>query len=263
MKTILSLLLLIGSFESHASGPVTESVLEYKQGDTVLEGFVARPATKDLKRRPAIVIVHAWMGITDYEKTRAKQIASELGYVAFAADIYGKATRPKNQEEAAQFAGKYRDGDRKLLRERINAAIAEAKKRRDVDPTKVIVAGYCFGGTAALEAGRSGADVAGIVSFHGGLNTKSPDDAKKIKGKVLALHGGDDPYVPVSEVQAFEDEMRKAGVDWQLISYGGAVHSFTHFDQPMKPGAGAGYNEKADKRSWIAFKNFTEEVFNR
>ncbi len=243
------------------AAPTTESPAEYKQGDTVLEGFVSRPATKDLKRRPAIVIVHAWMGLSDYEKARAKQMANELGVVAFAADIYGKGVRPKNTDEASKLASQYRDGDRSLLRARVNAAIDEVKKRRDVDASKVIVAGYCFGGTAALEAGRSGADVAGIVTFHGGLGTKTPDDAKKIKGKVLALHGADDPYVNADEVKGFEEEMRKAGVDWQIIKYGGAVHSFTHFDQPMKPGAGAGYNEKADKRSWAAFKDFTAEVF--
>lgn len=259
----LALFALLFTHLALATASTNEETVGYKQGETALEGFVSRPATKDLKKRPAIVIVHQWMGLTEYEKTRAKQMASEMGVVAFAADIYGKSARPKSQEEAGKLAGQYRDGDRTLLRARVNAAIDEVKKRKDVDPTKVIVAGYCFGGTTALEAGRSGAEIAGIVSFHGGLSNKKPEDAKNIKGKVLVLHGADDPYVNADEEKAFEDEMRKAGVDWELVKYGGAVHSFTHFDQPMKPGAGAGYNENADKRSWAKFKTFADEVFKR
>ena len=129
-----------------------------------------------------------------------------------------------------------------------------------VDTKRTAAMGYCFGGTTVLELARSGADVAAVVSFHGGLNTPNAADAKSINGRVLALHGADDPYVPALEVSAFEEEMRKANVDWQLVAYGGAVHSFTDWNAGGDNSKGAAYNEKADKRSWEAMKVFFAEV---
>ena len=121
--------------------------------------------------------------------------------------------------------------------------------------------GYCFGGTTALEVARSGAEVAGTVSFHGDLSSPAPEDAKKIRGRVLALHGADDPFVPAAQVAAFEEEMRKAGVDWELVAFGGAVHSFTLKGAGNDNSKGAAYNEKADLRSWVLYKDFLSEVF--
>ena len=129
------------------------------------------------------------------------------------------------------------------------------------DPTRIAAIGYCFGGTTVLELARSGADIAGVVSFHGGLSSPTPGDAKNIKAKVLALHGADDPNVPPKEVAAFEDEMRQAGVDWQLVAYGGAVHSFTDWNAGNDNAKGAAYNERADRRSWEAMKQFFAELF--
>jgi dienelactone hydrolase len=120
--------------------------------------------------------------------------------------------------------------------------------------------GYCFGGTTVLEIARSGAELAGVVSFHGGLATPNPDDAKNVKGKILVLHGADDPFVPPKQVIAFQEEMRNAGMDWQMVSYGGAVHSFTNPDSGNDPSKGAAYNEKADRRSWEAMKVFFAEI---
>lgn len=125
-----------------------------------------------------------------------------------------------------------------------------------MDVDRIAVIGFCFGGTTALELARSGALIKGAVSFHGGLSTPRPADANNIKAKILVLHGADDPYVPTSEVQAFEDEMNAAGVDWQLIKYSGAVHSFTNPDAGHDNAKGAAYHERADKRSWIAMKGF-------
>ncbi|MGD0233812.1 MAG: dienelactone hydrolase family protein, partial [Syntrophorhabdales bacterium] len=129
------------------------------------------------------------------------------------------------------------------------------------DTKRMAAIGYCFGGTAALELARDGADITGFVSFHGGLQTPTSDDAKNIRGKVLVLHGADDPLVPPNEVLAFEEEMRKALVDWQMVIYGGAVHSFTNPGAGDDPSRGAAYNEKADKRSWEAMKSFFQEIF--
>jgi dienelactone hydrolase len=129
------------------------------------------------------------------------------------------------------------------------------------DTKRVAAIGYCFGGTTVLEIARSGADIAGVASFHGALDTPNPGDAKNIKCKVLALHGGDDPYVPRKDVEAFEDEMRVGGVDWQLNVYSGAVHAFTNPEAGDDNSKGAAYNAKADRRSWDAMKLFFVEIF--
>lgn len=232
--------------------------IEYRHGDVVLSGYVAYP--KDAKGKlPAVLICHQWMGLTEYERMRAEETA-KLGMVAFALDIYGKGVRPKDAQEAAKMAGGYKS-DRALLRSRAVAGLEALRQVEACDSSKVAVMGYCFGGTTALEVARSGAAVAGTVSFHGDLSSPAPEDAKKIKGKVLALHGGDDPFVPPAQVAAFEDEMRKAGVDWQLVSFGGAVHSFTHKEAGNDNSKGAAYNEKADRRSWEMYKDFLAELF--
>jgi len=163
-------------------------------------------------------------------------------------------------QEAGATAGKYKN-DRPLLRQRVRAGLDQLLKVKNVDSSRVAAMGYCFGGTTVLELARSGADVKGVVSFHGGLGTPSPEDAKNIKAKVLALHGADDPNVPPPEVQAFQEEMRKAKVDWELVSYGGAVHSFTDWNAGNDNSRGAAYNEEADKRSWEAMKAFFQELF--
>jgi dienelactone hydrolase len=235
----------------------TETV-EYKQGDTALEGFVAYDDAIQGKR-PGVLVVHQWMGLTDYEKKRAEMLA-QLGYVAFCADIYGKGVRPQNATEAGAQAGKYKS-DRQLLRARVNAGLDALRQQPLVDSKRVAAIGYCFGGTTVLELARSGADVAGVVSFHGGLDAPDPADGKNIKCKVLVCHGADDPFSSPQDIAAFENEMRKGGVDWQLIKYGGAVHSFT---QPMAGNdnsKGAAYNEKADQRSWEAMNRFFAEIF--
>ena len=201
----------------------TETV-EYKQGDTTLEGFVAYDDAIQGKR-PGVLVVHQWMGLTDYEKHRAEMLA-QLGYVAFCADIYGKGIRPQNTPEAGAQAGKYKS-DRQLLRARVNAGLDALRQQPLVDPKRIAAIGYCFGGTTVLELARSGADIAGVVSFHGGLDAPDPDDGKNIKCKVLVCHGADDPFSSPQDIAALENEMRKGGVDWQLIKYGGAVHSFT------------------------------------
>jgi dienelactone hydrolase len=185
---------------------------------------------------------------------------AQLGYVAFCADIYGKGVRPQNTAEAGAQAGKYKN-DRQLLRARVNVGLDALRQQPLVDPKRLAAIGYCFGGTTVLELARSGADVAGVVSFHGGLDAPDPADGKNIKCKVLVCHGADDPFSSPQDIAAFENEMRKGGVDWQLIKYGGAVHSFT---QPMAGNdnsKGAAYNEKADKRSWEAMKQFFAEIF--
>ncbi len=237
----------------------TETV-EYRQGDTVLEGYLAYDTAVEGKR-PGVMVAHEWMGLGPYAKRRVDQLAS-LGYVAFAADIYGKGIRPTNREEAAAQAGKYRK-DRPLLRARARAGLDFLKSHDLVDSKRVAAIGYCFGGGTVLELARSGADLAGAVSFHGNLDTPDPADAKNIKAKILVLHGANDSAVPPEQVAAFMDEMRKAGVDWQFVAYGGAVHSFTNPDSGSDKSRGAAYDEKADHRSWEAMKSFFAELFKQ
>lgn len=212
---------------------ITRTV-EYKDGDVTLEGYLAVPA--GLKgKAPGVLVVHEWTGLGPYVKKRAEQLA-DLGYVAFAPDIYGKGVRPSTPEEAAKTAGIYK-GNRPLLRQWIKLALEELRKQKNVDAAKVDAIGYCFGGTTVLELARAGADVNGVISFHGSLDTPTPEDAKNIRAKVLALHGAVDPYVPAKDVAAFEDEMNKGNVDWQLVKYAKAVHSFTVPEAGTQPEA--------------------------
>lgn len=254
MKTLLGFAIL--GLALTAQAKIQTKTIEYKEGNTVLEGFLAMPAKPG--KYPSVIVVHDWMGLRDGTKDRAKQLA-ELGYVAFAADIYGKDSRPKDAKEAGEFAGKYK-GDRKLLRARARAAFDELLKQKVTKGDPAIM-GYCFGGTTALELARDGAALAGTISFHGGLATPSPADAKNIKGKVLALHGADDPFVNDKEVTDFQKEMRDAKVDWQFVAYGGAVHAFTVKEAGNDNSKGAAYNEKADKRSWEEMQRFFKEIF--
>ena len=258
MKTLLMTMITLGSILAARAQLHTETV-DYKDGDTVLQGYLAYDDSAAQGKRPGVLIVHQWKGLGDYEKKRAEMLA-KLGYVVFAADIYGKGIRPQDPKSAGAQAGKYK-ANRDLLRERANAGLAVLKKQELTDPKRVAAIGYCFGGTAVIELARSGADIAGVVSFHGGLDSPKPEDGKNIKGRVLALHGADDPNVSAQNLAAFEQEMREAKVDWQLVKYGGAVHSFTDWGAGNDNSKGAAYNEKADKRSWEEMQRFFTEIF--
>jgi len=241
-----------------ARGEIIFKNVEYKQGGTVLEGLSVYDNTAS-GIRPGVLVFHQWKGLGEYEKKRAEMLA-KLGFNVFAADIYGKGVRPETMQAAAEEAGKYKK-DRGLLRARVQAALEVLQNHEFTDRSRIGAVGYCFGGTSVLELARSGAPVAGVVSFHGGLSSPTPEDAEHIKCKVLALHGADDPNVPPAEVSGFEQEMRKGHVDWQLVKYGGAVHSFTDWNAGNDNSKGVAYNEKADRRSWEAMKQFFNELF--
>lgn len=257
MKAIALLL----SLATAGLGEIVTKDVDYKQGDTVLQGFHAISNDGSGKEiRPGVLIVHQWTGLTDYEKRRAKMLA-ELGYNVFALDIYGKGIRPQPPASGKE-AGKYK-GDRKLFRERLQAGLEILKSDERTDSTKIAAIGYCFGGTGVLELARSGADIAGVVSFHGGLGAGEGMEATKggVKAAVLVCHGAVDPYVPAEEVAGFQQEMNEAGADWQFVAYSDAVHAFT---QPMAgndPSKGAAYQNKADERSWEHMKAFFAEIF--
>lgn len=256
MKTLLSFAVFVLSLPTFAA--LQKQSVDYKSADGAgLEGYVAYEDS-GVAQKPAVLIVPDWMGMGPHPKAKAEEVA-KMGYVAFAVDVYGKGQAPKDQKQASELATKYKS-DRALLRSRVQAAYDQVKAMKNVDPKKIVVMGYCFGGTTALELGRSGAALAGIASFHGGLNTPTPADAKNIKAPVLVMHGADDPFVPAEEVAAFKKEMKDAGVKMTFISYKKAVHSFTIREAGNDNSKGAAYNADADKKSWIEFTKFLKEV---
>lgn len=256
MRILLLLTALLSAFSVQAE--IQSRIIEYREGDTILEGVLVLDAAV-AGPRPAVLIAHQWKGLGDYERRRAEMLA-RLGYVAFAIDVYGKGVRVDNARDASALAGKYKS-DRALLRARVRAGLEALKREAKVDPARIGAIGYCFGGTTVLELARSGAEVAGVVSFHGGLGTADSAAAGRIRARVLVLHGADDPFVPAAEVAAFQEEMRAGKADWQLVSYGGAVHSFTDWGAGSDHSRGAAYNEKADQRSWEAMRAFFSELF--
>ena len=255
---LAGMVILCGVLASVSSAAVQTKAIEYQDGDVVLEGYLAWDDART-GQRPGILVVHEWWGLNDYAKSRARQLA-ELGYVAFAVDMYGKGVLAKTREEAQKLTGPFYK-DRKLMRQRAAAGLEVLRKQELVDTTRIAAIGYCFGGTTVLELARSGANLVGVVSFHGGLATPDPEEAKAIKAKVLVLTGAADPSVPPEQVKAFQDEMTKAGVDWYLTSYGGAVHAFTNPASGHDPSKGVAYNAAADRRSWTAMKDFFTEIF--
>lgn len=254
------LLLLLGLSRGPAHAEIQTRPVEYGAGDTVMEGYLAWDDAVS-GPRPGVLVAHAWMGLGEYEQRRARELAA-LGYAAFALDLYGKGVRADGPEQARELASRFR-ADRLLMRERARAALDALAREELCAGQPLAVIGYCFGGTVALELARGGAPLAGVISFHGGLDTPDPADARHIRGAVLVLHGADDPHVPPEQVAAFEKEMRDAGVDWQLVAYGGAVHAFSDPGAGSDPARGAAYDERADRRSWQALQSFLDEVLRR
>jgi dienelactone hydrolase len=247
-------------FAQFVKAEIHTEAVEYKQGNTLLQGFVTYD-DKLAAKRPGVVIVHDWMGVGPFAKTRAEELAA-MGYTAFVADIYGKDVKPKNTDDAGKTSGIYKT-DRKLLRDRVTAAYQELGKHKTVDPKRMGVMGYCFGGMTALELARSGAKLNGVISFHGNLDTPAPADAKNITGELLILHGADDPYVPPAQVAAFEKEMKDAGVKYSITKYPGAVHAFTNPDAGSDKSKGSAYNAEATAKSTEAMKSFWNRVFKK
>ena len=229
---------------------------EYNDGQQVLSGFGIKPK-KELDGKPAVLILPAWMGIDEHSKEVAQNL-NNLGYYSFVADIYGEGNYPSTTKEAGQQAGYYKNNVADYQR-RIQLALNQliaAGANKD----KIVVIGYCFGGTGALEAARGKLNIVGVVSFHGGLGKADNRITDEIKPKVLVLHGADDPFVPEKEVLGFQKEMQEAKADWQMIFYSGAVHSFSHKNAGNDNSKGAAYNELADKRSFTHFLTFLKEI---
>jgi dienelactone hydrolase len=234
--------------------------LRYSDGALNMNGFLAWDETKTGKR-PGVLVVHEAWGLGEHVMERAKMLAG-LGYVALAADMYGDRRQIATMDEVMKVVGDLRAHPEKI-RSRARAALKALAGHPQVDTRRLGAIGFCFGGTTVLELARDGAEVAGVVSFHGGLETQAPAMPGKVKASVLVCTGADDPMIPPSQVNAFEDEMRKAGADWQLISYGGAVHSFTNAKADGSINPGILYHKPTDRRSWTAMQAFFTEVFSK
>ncbi len=252
-------LIALACITNFAGAKVITQDVDYIDGQTKLKGFLAYDDALT-SPAPGVLICHQWMGVSDHERDTATALA-ESGYVAFACDIYGVDNRPKDRQGASKAAGVFYN-NRDLLRKRATLGLQQLQSNDKVDDDRIAVIGFCFGGSTALELARSGAKLAGTVSIHGGLGTDSPSDAANIKGKVLVLHGADDPHVPAMEVNSFMQEMRSADIDWQMISYGGAVHGFTQKAAGNDPSKGAAYDKNAATRSWRHMMDFFHEVFD-
>lgn len=262
MKTTLRPLICLLVSCAAARAALVEKSVTYEKDGVTLEGFhVYDDAVAG--RRPAVLVVHQWMGLTENEKRRSRMLA-EMGYNVLAADIYGKGVRPATTAEAGKLAGTYK-GDRALYRARLTAGLDVLKNDGRSDPDRLAAIGYCFGGTGVLELARAGAPVRGVVSFHGSLDAGQGMAAKPgaVAAKVLVLHGAADPYVPAPQIEAFHKEMDAAGADWQMVYYSGAVHAFTQKEAGDDPAKGTAYQAAADKRSWQAMKAFFGEIFTK
>ncbi|HEX8575253.1 MAG TPA: dienelactone hydrolase family protein [Flavobacterium sp.] len=232
--------------------------IAYADAGQKLNGFSIGPK-KGAITKPGVLILPAWKGIDKHAKESAEQL-SRLGYYSFIADIYGEGNYPANTQEAGKQAGYYKQNVADYHK-RILLALDQLIKA-GANPNNIVVIGYCFGGTGALEAARAGLNVKGIVSIHGGLGKEASRPNNPIKAKVLILHGADDKYVPDTEIAAFQQEMRDTKADWQMIYYANAVHAFTEVEAGNDNSKGAAYNEKAAKRSWEHMRLFLKEVLN-
>ncbi len=256
-----TLLVLVGVLimATQVQAVVHTKVIDYKSGGTDLKGML----TWDDKfegKRPGVLVVHEFWGLNDYAKDRAKQLA-KLGYVAFACDMYGEGKVAEHSKDASAMATEVKNNV-KVWRERALAGLNILKKNEHVDPDKLAAIGYCFGGSTAMQLAYTGTPgLRAIVSFHGAIVVPTEKEAEKIKAKMLICHGADDKFIPEKSIKEFKSALDNAKVDYEFISYPGAVHSFTVPDADKKNMPGVAYNKEADEKSWASMQKLFKEVF--
>ena len=262
MKIATSIMmLLIVLVALNTEGAIKTEPVEYTAGNVTMKGQIAYDDAKQGKR-PGVLVVHEWWGLNDYAIKRARMLA-ELGYTGMAIDMYGGARNTTHPEDAQKFTQEVM-ANAESAKQRFVSAMEILKKHKTVDPDRIAAIGYCFGGAVVLEMARQGIDLDGVASFHGSLGSKSPAKAGGVKAKVLVLHGAADEFVSPQELSGFEQEMKAAGVDYKLLSYPNARHSFTN---PAADEMGKhakipiAYNAEADKKSWEDLKAFLKQIF--
>lgn len=256
---MLTLAVLVSTAIS-AQGAVQTKTITYEYDGAKLKGFLAWDDAQEGKR-PGVLLVHEWWGLNDYAKDRAKQLA-KMGYVAFAVDMYGEGKVTEHPKEAGQWATEIRKNQDHWVG-RAKEGLKILKSNSMVDADQLAAIGYCFGGSTALKLAYSGADLDAVVSFHGALPVPSAEEAKNIKAKILICHGALDKFIPEETIQKVREAFEKAKVDYQLIYYSGAVHSFTVPSIGERKVPGLAYNPAADRRSWQQMRTLFHEVFNQ
>ena len=242
---------------THVLAAVKSEAVHYEYDGTKLTGYLYYDdALKE--KRPGVMVVHEWWGLNDYAKKRAEMLA-ELGYVAFAADMYGDGKVTDKPEQAKEWMTET-TADVEAWRGTAKAGLEQLKKSDKVDGGKLAAIGYCFGGGTILQLAYSGADIKGVVSFHGAL--PSAPEGSEIKAKILAFHGNADAMVQTPTVNKFTEQLEKTKADWQLVTYGSGVrHGFTNPDAGKYGIENLKYDEAADKRSWAGMQTFFNEIF--
>ena len=237
---------------------IQNRLVDYHDGGVVLEGLLAWDDAMD-GPRPGVLVSHAWRGRSDFEDEKANTLAG-MGYAAFSLDLYGKGVRGSGPEENAALMQPFLD-DRVMLQQRLLVSLETMRAQDPVDAGRVAAIGFCFGGLCVLDIARTGADLDGVVSFHGLFAPAGNTEGNTIRAKVLALHGWDDPMATPENVLALSEELTAMGADWQLHAYGNTMHAFTNPDANDRQ-MGTVYDAAADRRSFRSMQNFLEEIFN-
>lgn len=236
-------LVLVGS----APAALQTQKIAYKHGDLECQGYLAWDDAVQ-GPRPGVLVAHEWWGLNDYARGRAEQLA-KLGYVAFAADMYGEGKMTEHPKEAGEMAAKVR-ANVADWRKRARTALDVLSKQPQCDKTKLAAIGYCFGGSTALQLAFSGADLKAVVTFHAALPVPTAEEAKQIKAAILVCHGADDKFIPGQAIKAFRSALDQGGVKYEFVSYPDTVHSFTVPGADKHNIAGMKYNQHADEDSW-------------
>ena len=261
-RIFIVLFVLLGVINVSSAEPkIQAKIVEYKAQDVVMKGYLAYD--EGIKgKRPGVLVVHEWWGVNDYIRRRARMLA-EIGYVALALDMYGEGKQAMHPTDAGKFSSELMQNF-DVSKGRFLAAMDFLKQQVMVDPTRVAAIGYCFGGGVVLNMARQGVDLKGVASFHGSLKAVKPAQPGGVKARVLVLHGADDKFIPQEQIEAFQQEMRAAGADFQFTSYPGALHSFTNpeaDENAKKFNMAIAYNADADKKSWDELKKFLKMIF--
>lgn len=260
MKRILISFALL-CLSASALAAVQGKEISYTADGTTLKGWIAYDDAAKGKR-PAVLVVHEWWGLNAYARKRANMLA-ESGYVALAVDMYGDGRQAQHPDEAGKFVSEIAK-NRPVAKARFEAAMDLLRKQQNVDAGKLAAIGYCFGGGVVLNMAREGADLKGVAAFHGGLATDTPAQAGKVKARVRVFTGADDKMIPAAQVEGFKQEMEAAGVDYKVVSYPGAMHSFTNPDADelgKKFNMPIAYNAAADRDSWERLQSFLRTIF--
>jgi dienelactone hydrolase len=243
-----------------AEGAVQTQKITYKHGDVTCQGHLAwDDAVQGL--RPGVLVIHEWWGLDNYARQRAEQLA-KLGYVAFAADMYGEGKTVNHPKDASELAGKVR-ANVDEWRKRALAGLETLKAQPQCDKTRVAAIGYCFGGSTVLQLAFAGTDLKAVVSFHGALPTPTETEVKQIKAAILVCHGADDKFIPEQAIKGFRGALDKGGVKYEFIAYPGALHSFTVPEADKAGVPGLKYDKAADEDSWKRMQKLFAEKFGK